>query len=483
MLIRPRPAENGPGTVLALLRNPMKRPLLVLLMVALAVGGAMAWTTLQRDREYQRLLAAGEAALAADQTLGAIEAFSGAIALKNDSMAGWLKRGETYHIHGDLTAAVRDLQTAATLDPSATRPLELLGDVNYSQERYRRAAERYEAYLRLDDQSPRLLYKLALAHYRDGRVAGAIVPLRRAVQLSDRFAEAYHLLGLALQKQRQTREAAAAYRQAVTVNPALVPAREALADLYASTGRHAARLEQLEALAALDTERPERLIALGLAQADAGRVDLAVASLGRAAERRPGTPLIYSALAGVWLRLAERGDEAALGKALEASRLGLASGTRDSHDLLLHGRALLLAGRTDAALRILRDATRQLPVDENAYLHLADAAQQLGRAAEARRALLSYLTLTDDDRRIAASASRIAELSLRLRDAPAAVRWLSRAIRLLPDDAMLHARLAEAHLAAGDPDAARQALDRALAHGAGETTPLLRRLASQLEKP
>jgi predicted Zn-dependent protease len=134
-------------------------------------------------------------------------------------------------------------------------------------------------------------------------------------------------------------------------------------------------------------------------------------------------------------------------------------------------------------LRILRDSTRQLPVEENAYLHLADAAQRLGRAAEARRALLSYITLTDDDRQIAASASRIAELSLRLRDAPAAVRWLSRAIRLHPDDAMLHARLAEAHLAAGDPNTARQALDLALAHGADETTPLLRQLASQLEKP
>ena len=35
----------------------MKRALLILLLVALAVGGAVAWATLQRDREYHRLLA------------------------------------------------------------------------------------------------------------------------------------------------------------------------------------------------------------------------------------------------------------------------------------------------------------------------------------------------------------------------------------------------------------------------------------------
>lgn len=460
----------------------MKRPVLVLLLVGLATGGAMAWTTLQRDREYQRLLAAGESALAADQTLGAIEAFSGAIALKRDSMAGWLRRGETYHRHGDLTAAVRDLRVATSLDPGATRPLEELGDVNYAQRHFARAAERYEAYLRLDDQSPRLLYKLGLARYREGRAATAVAALRRAIQLNDRFAEAHHLLGLALRDQGQTRDAVASLQRAVRFDPALTPAREALADIFASTGRHVARLEQLEALAALDTDRPDRFVALGLAQAEAGRVDLAILSIGRAAERQPDTPLVYSALSAVWLRLAERGDGVAAGKALEASRRAVAMREHGSHDLALYGRALLLAGRPDAALRVLRDATTRLPVDEEAYVRLADAAQRVGRPAEARRALLSHLALTDDEARLASDSARIAELSLRLREPTEAIRWLAKAVRLRPEDPMLLARLAEAHLAAGDRGAARHALDRAISRGADVTTPLLRRLTSQLPK-
>ena len=84
-------------------------------------------------------------------------------------MLAYLKRGETYRRRGETGEALRDLRRAAELDPTATKPLELLGDLNASLERYARAQESYEAYLRLDDRSPRVLYKLALARYRLGQ--------------------------------------------------------------------------------------------------------------------------------------------------------------------------------------------------------------------------------------------------------------------------------------------------------------------------
>ena len=461
----------------------MKRSLLAtVLLVGLTAAVGVTWVTLGRDKEYRRLLAEGDEALSGGQTLSAIAAFSGAIALKRDSMAGWLKRGETYQHHGDLDAALRDLRTAAALDPAATRPLEQLGDVYYARGEFARAGAQYEAYLRLDDQSARLLYKLALARYRQGWNQGAIPPLRRAVQLNDRFAEAYHLLGLALRKQGQIVEATRTLQRAVRTDPTLAPAREALADIHASAGRHGARLEQLEALAALDVDRPERFISLALAQADAGRLDLAVHTIGRAIERQPDSSLAYSALAAVWLRLADRGDRAAIGKALEATRIAVTTGPPTSRALLLHGRALLLAGRPDAAVRTLRSATERWPVDEEAFVYLADAAGRTGRIREARAALLSYVALTDDPKRVAAIASRIASLSLRLNDAPTAVKWMTRACRLQPDEAELLVQLAEAQLAAGDRGSARDALDRAQERGADPSTPLFRRLSIQLPR-
>lgn len=459
----------------------MKRPFVLAVIVAVVVAAAgFAWTTVRRDYEYDRLVAEGEAALAAGHTLTAIEAFSGAIALRKDAMVGWLRRGETYRRHGDLTAAIRDLRTATALDPAATRPLEQLGDVFYLERRYSQAAGRYARYLELDDLSPRLLYKLALAHYQEGNLDGAIQALRRAVQLNDRLAETHHLLGLSLRRQARNEEAVAALRRAVRLGPGLAAPREALAEAYAALGRHRQRLEQLEVLAALEPERPVRLVALGLAQAEAGRTDVAVLTLGRAAERQPKDPVVYSALAAVWLRLADRGDQSALGKALEASRLAAASPAAGSRDLLLYGRALLLSNQTEAAARVLREATERFPVDHDSFLYLASVSERLGRLDQARGALAAHVALAVDDRRVAASASRLGDLALRTGDAAAAARWFTRAAQLEPHDAMLLVRLAKAQLDAGDAAAARESLRRALAEGAPPSGPAVREVSERL---
>ena len=104
--------------------------------------------------------------MAAGDLSTAIEAFSGAITLKSDSMIGYLMRGDAYRRRDELEAALRDLRQAAEIDPGAPRPRELLGDVNYARHRFPPAADHYQAYVDLDDRSPRVLYKLALARYR-----------------------------------------------------------------------------------------------------------------------------------------------------------------------------------------------------------------------------------------------------------------------------------------------------------------------------
>src|SRR5262245_57792156 len=112
-------------------------------LAVVAVGGAVAYQSEARERDYRLLLAEGDAALAGGQTSAAVEDFSGAIALRPDSMLAHLRRGETYRQRGDLDAATRDFRAAASLDPTAPRPLEQWGDVLYEQQRYRRAAEIY----------------------------------------------------------------------------------------------------------------------------------------------------------------------------------------------------------------------------------------------------------------------------------------------------------------------------------------------------
>src|SRR5262245_30429611 len=113
----------------------MKRAAAALLVLTLAlVASILAYLAVDREREYRELIAQGEAALRDGQTSGAIEAYSGAIALRPDSMLARLRRGETYRRRGEFDAAARDLRRAADLDPSATRPLDELAAVVYRRQ-------------------------------------------------------------------------------------------------------------------------------------------------------------------------------------------------------------------------------------------------------------------------------------------------------------------------------------------------------------
>jgi superkiller protein 3 len=364
-------------------------------VAALAGASVLGWFEVRQARDFRRLLAVGDAALARDQTSAAIEAFSGAIALRRDSMLGWLKRGDTYRRSGDLSSAVRDLEQAARLDQSALRPIELLGDVNDALGNHARAIDYYSRFVALDDRAPRVLYKLALANYRGGRPDAAIDPVRKAIALDRQFAEAYYLLGLCEREARRADEAAAAFQRAVAINPTFTPAREELASLNSARGRRRDSIEQLEAIAALEPRRPDRLIDMALADARSGRVDAAILTLARAADRYPGSAAVYLAVARIWLDVAEQqDDETAARKAANAVAAAAERDPQPAALSVLRGRSQLLAGQVAEAERSLQAATTALPVDPAAFRYLADAADRLGHHEIAMQARARYSALT-----------------------------------------------------------------------------------------
>ena len=396
----------------------MKRTwVLALLLSAGLAGSVLVWAGVRQEQEFRRLIALGDASLAREQTSVAIEAFSGAVALKPDAMLGFLKRGDTYRRRNDLPAALRDLRRAAELEPAAPRPLELLGDVNMSMGRFDQAAADYARVVAIDDRSPRVLYKLALAYYRGGRAASAIDPLRTAITMQERFVEAQHLLAMCLRDERRDAEALRALVRAVTINPAFSPARVELADLYRTLGRHRERIEQLEALAALEPDRPDWLIAVGLTYARLGRYDTAILTLGRAAERYPEDTSVFAALGRVWLDAAEsRSDPAALRKALEALESIAVHEAASGESLSLYGRALFLSGDSERAERTLTQATSRLPVDAVTFLYLAASAERLKHGPTADAARRDYAALVKTDAAtIDAYVQQLLALNQRLR--------------------------------------------------------------------
>ena len=358
--------------------------------------------------------------------------------------------------------------------------------------RFANAAEDYESYIRLDDQAPPIFYKLALASRASalepnynlasgaGKLTRAISALQQAVKLNPNFHEAHYVLGLCLKDREELAEAGAAFERAIEVSPAFIPAREELADVHRLQQRTLDEIEQLDALYALDPNKPERLIALGRAHLRAGNRDLAVMSLGRAADRFKEYPGVYAALGEVWLEAAEeRGDSSDLRKALEALEPVAAQSTATSETLGMYGRALALAGRHEEAEAMFRQASLRFPTDPDVLPHLASVAQRLGHLDEARQALIKYSVLVDEDRQEAVHAARIADLSMELNDAVAAVAWYQKSDALRASDASLLARMADAQSRAGQVENALATIKRAIEKDPDH--PLVRSVARRLQ--
>ena len=443
----------------------MKRVIVVMALLAGAgVGAAYAYQVATRQRDYATLLTRGDTALRDDQTFGAIEAYSGAMALRRDSMIAYLRRGQTYQRRGDrgdLERAASDFRSAAALDPTATRPLEAMGDVLYQLQRYDRAVDAYERFLRLDDRSARVTYRLALARHRQRDLDGTLTALKDALRLDERMADAHYLQGLCLREKKRTTDALGAFERAVALDPGMIPAREELADLYGALDRRAEELEQLQVLAGLDHDRVARQVAIGMAHARAGHWDLAVLTLGGALERNPNELEIYRALGQVWLER-PRDDRAFLSKAREALERLATSPAATSQALTLYARALLQEGDVDGAEHALQQATTRFPIDPAAFLLYASTAEKKDHLDAARRALIQYGDLSSPDAELASLATRIATLSVRVNDVQTAVRWFSRALSATPNDARLLASLADAQIRSGDRDGAWTTLARGL---------------------
>lgn len=448
----------------------MRRSVLAVVIVAIAgVAGALAFGVLANEREFEHLIAAGDASVVAERPFQAIEAYSGAIARKPDSPLAHFKRGAVYQSQNELEAALRDFRSAVAIDPSSLRALEALGDANVALGRHDRAIERYEAFNSLDDRNARVLYKLGLARYRAGRPKQALPVLQQALSIDPAMGETHYVLGLVQRDLDNMAAARKSLEEAARRSPASqTGAREALADLYLQEADYGRAINQLEALAALEPTRPERAVAVGLAQARAGREDAAVITLGRALERFPDAPQVYAALGHVWLTEAQRrGDRVALNKAIEALQHAGSHSDATSDTLAELGRAWLLAGDRPAAERALRQGVAKLPVPPDAYLLLAEVTSRDGRIQDARDALLRYATLIGDDKPLATVATRIADYSMRLGEPALAVRWFDRAIDEAGPSAALQVRLADAAYRAGDIARAHQVVDEGLASEPG----------------
>ena len=125
--------------------------------MAVAAAGVLGVQHLLRDRQYHTFLTTGDTAVRAGNLDAAVEANSGAVTLRPDSMVAHLRRGEAYGAQRRDEAAMRDLREAVRLSPSTAQPIDALGDQDHAQHQPPQAAECYAQSVALDDSDPVVL--------------------------------------------------------------------------------------------------------------------------------------------------------------------------------------------------------------------------------------------------------------------------------------------------------------------------------------
>ena len=183
--------------------------------------------------------------------------------------------------------------------------------------------------------------------------------------LDPRIAQVPYLRGLCLIEAGRHQDAHAALIHALSVDPGLTAAREALADLSRTLGRLSEEQSHLIALMRAEPERPERHLALGRAYARAGRTDLAVTTLSHGGVALPQR---IGGLFGARLGLARTGRQprataSRSRKGVEALRQAGQAGASDSTLLTLMGAAWLRVHEPRRALRSFEQAIAVLPLD------------------------------------------------------------------------------------------------------------------------
>ena len=160
-----------------------------------------------------------------------------------------------------------------------------------------------------------------------------------------------------------------AYREAIAINPQLVPARLNLADLLRMGGRDGEARSELEAALAANGESGDAMYALGLLEARAGRREEALRWLGEAAQRETNAARHRFVFAVA------------------------------QHDF----------GDTSAALATLRNLHRELPADEQTLLALVNYSLEAGDRTAAGRYAQKLTALVPENpryRQMAAALGR-----------------------------------------------------------------------------
>ena len=207
------------------------------------------------NNELHRVLA--QSCLWAKQYECALSEFRQIIKQNPDSAAAHILAAEALDAMDRRNEAIAEFQEATKASPAPPDAHFGLGYLYWKSHQYEGARREFEAELAADPKHAQSLAYLGDIEIKEKDPEKALTYLQKAVTLQNDIHIAHVDIGIILMDQKKYRDAEAAFRRAVEVDPGKADAHYRLARLYQSTGNNSAAQKEFETVRRLNEKEDE----------------------------------------------------------------------------------------------------------------------------------------------------------------------------------------------------------------------------------
>ncbi len=353
-------------------------------------------------------------------------------------------RGAVYAAKGDRAAARTSFERALSLDATDFAATMGLAELDLKDNKPEDARKRFEALVAKDPKNARALLTIAELSAQRGATTDEVVALVGKAIAADPNAVAPRLALISyLLRSKEPKRAAAAAQDALAALPDRPELLDAVGQAQLAAGDANQAITAFGKLVQARPDAPESYIRLASAQVAAKDPEAAAQNLKKALALRPDMVNVQQMLVRLNLEAGREADALAMAREIQKQR------PKQSVGYILEGDINVAKKAWPAAIAAYRTGLKNAGTAD-ALIRLDAALRYSGSAAEADKALATFMHEHPDNREI---RMYLAEVALGKKDWAGSAARYKEVLALKPDDALALNNLAYASGQMKDPKA------------------------------